>query len=161
MNIRTTAQYCFKSADIQLLIDDKYSQYGKITAKPTKREIFNAMTWLVKGAETHDSLFFYCETMELLILLFFSCSFRIVFVFSVFFSSLFDFISEGRLVYELLLPASDCEFGWASGGETFFIRLDYFFISVAFLPLFPSRMSSISPAFYLRLLRARFSPYYP
>ncbi|KAF9558903.1 hypothetical protein CPC08DRAFT_709250 [Agrocybe pediades] len=50
--------YGFKSSDILLLLDDDKGPTGG-AAKPTKREMFNAMAWLVKDAKMHDSLFFH------------------------------------------------------------------------------------------------------
>ncbi|KAF9042934.1 peptidase C14, caspase domain-containing protein [Panaeolus papilionaceus] len=46
----------FKSENIILLTDD---ELGGASAKPTRREMFNAMSWLVDGARMHDSLFFH------------------------------------------------------------------------------------------------------
>lgn len=50
--------YSFKSEDIMLLIDDGH---GGGSGKPTRKEMFNAMNWLLQGARPHDSLFFHCE----------------------------------------------------------------------------------------------------
>ncbi|PPQ75248.1 hypothetical protein CVT26_014813 [Gymnopilus dilepis] len=46
----------FRSQDILLLVDDGR---GSSSVRPTRREMFNAMSWLVKGAQAHDSLFFH------------------------------------------------------------------------------------------------------
>jgi len=48
--------YGFKSEDIMLLIDDGH---GGSSARPTRKEMFGAMNWLVQGAQRHDSLFFH------------------------------------------------------------------------------------------------------
>ncbi|KDR79563.1 hypothetical protein GALMADRAFT_243660 [Galerina marginata CBS 339.88] len=48
--------YGFKSRDILLLTDDGR---GSSSLRPTRKEMFNAMGWLVKGAQMHDSLFFH------------------------------------------------------------------------------------------------------
>ncbi|PPR00695.1 hypothetical protein CVT24_000983 [Panaeolus cyanescens] len=46
----------FKSQNIMLLTDD---ELGGASAKPTRREMFDAMKWLVADAKMHDSLFFH------------------------------------------------------------------------------------------------------
>ncbi|KAF8188987.1 peptidase C14 [Pholiota molesta] len=49
--------YGFKSQDILVLVDDKYSHPGQ--PRPTRKEMFNAMSWLISDARPHDSLFFH------------------------------------------------------------------------------------------------------
>jgi len=46
--------YGFRSQDILLLVDE-----GRASVRPTRKEMFNAMSWLTKGAHPHDSLFFH------------------------------------------------------------------------------------------------------
>ncbi|KAF8873021.1 peptidase C14, caspase domain-containing protein [Gymnopilus junonius] len=48
--------YGFRSEDILLLTDDGH---GRNSVQPTRKEMFNAMKWLVQGAHAHDSLFFH------------------------------------------------------------------------------------------------------
>ncbi|KIM37708.1 hypothetical protein M413DRAFT_448236 [Hebeloma cylindrosporum] len=57
LNIRNFIIRCygFKPEDILLLIDDGHSN----GVRPTRKEMFNAMAWLVKDARPHDSLFFH------------------------------------------------------------------------------------------------------
>ena len=47
----------YKSEDIVLLTDDAMDA----RSRPTRANIIDAMHWLVKGAQPHDSLFFHCE----------------------------------------------------------------------------------------------------
>lgn len=51
--------YGFQSQNILLLVDDGHGSSSSL--RPTRKEMFNAMQWLVKGAQMHDSLFFHCE----------------------------------------------------------------------------------------------------
>ncbi|KAH9476366.1 Metacaspase-1 [Psilocybe cubensis] len=48
--------YGFQSQDILLIVDDGHANSS---LRPTRKEMFNAMRWLVKGAQMHDSLFFH------------------------------------------------------------------------------------------------------
>ncbi|KAF9477283.1 hypothetical protein BDN70DRAFT_116374 [Pholiota conissans] len=48
--------YGFKDQDILLLIDDSH---GRGSPRPTRKEMFHAMGWLVSNAQPHDSLFFH------------------------------------------------------------------------------------------------------
>ncbi|KAF8964563.1 peptidase C14, caspase domain-containing protein [Flammula alnicola] len=48
--------YGFQSSDILLITDE---EHGSTQVRPTRKEMFNAMAWLVKGAKMHDSLFFH------------------------------------------------------------------------------------------------------
>ncbi|PPQ93586.1 hypothetical protein CVT25_005466 [Psilocybe cyanescens] len=49
--------YGFQSQNILLLVDDGHGSSSSL--RPTRKEMFNAMQWLVKGAQMHDSLFFH------------------------------------------------------------------------------------------------------
>jgi hypothetical protein len=51
-----TDRWGYKSQDIVLLTDDS-SDRRQI---PTRKNMIDAMRWLVKGAKCHDALFFHC-----------------------------------------------------------------------------------------------------
>lgn len=51
-------RYAYKPEDIVLLTDD--SEHAR--QLPTKKNITDAMRWLVRGAKAHDSLFFHCAS---------------------------------------------------------------------------------------------------
>jgi metacaspase-1 len=50
-------QYGYKANDIVLLTDDSRDP----RRLPTRKNIIDAMYWLVHGAKPHDSLFFHCR----------------------------------------------------------------------------------------------------
>ncbi|KAF8886452.1 caspase domain-containing protein [Gymnopilus junonius] len=56
--------YGFRSEDILLLTDEGH---GHNSMRPTRKEIFNAMNWLVKGAHAHDSLFFHSMKIPVMV----------------------------------------------------------------------------------------------
>lgn len=51
-----TEYYGFHASNVLLLTDD-----DRRNVLPTRREIFRALSWLIKGARKDDSLFFHCE----------------------------------------------------------------------------------------------------
>lgn len=52
-----TGQWGYKAGDIVLLTDDARDP----RQLPTKKNIQDAMRWLVSGAKCHDALFFHCR----------------------------------------------------------------------------------------------------
>jgi hypothetical protein len=53
---RPLAHWGYKEGDIVMLVDNASNP----RQMPTKRNILDAMRWLVKDAHPHDALFFHC-----------------------------------------------------------------------------------------------------
>lgn len=54
-----TGHHGYKTEDIVILTDDSRNP----RQQPTKRNILDAMRWLVRSARTHDSLLFHCVSI--------------------------------------------------------------------------------------------------
>lgn len=55
--IQKSEYHQFQSQDILLLTDDGQPA----SMSPTRKNMFDAMKWLIKDAKIHDSLFFHCN----------------------------------------------------------------------------------------------------